>query len=165
MQSPQIIYCIDTGSLINPWHKIYQPDMFITIWNDHLPALFESGQLVSSRQVLIEIEKQEDDLCNWCRDRKEYFEEVDAAVIGHVTMLMDRYQRLTTAGRNEADPFVVALAMARTPHLTVVAEEGSGMPNTRTQNIPFLCQQHAVRCITFNTLLRETGWREGGRRV
>jgi hypothetical protein len=46
----------------------------------------------------------------------------------------------------------------------VVAEEGGGMPNARTQNIPFLCQQQGVRCITFNTLLRETGWREGGRR-
>src|ERR1700730_6453897 len=165
MQSPQTTYCIDTGSLINPWHKIYQPDMFITIWNDHLPALFEGGRLVSSRQCLIEIEKQEDDLWNWWRDRKEYFEEVDAAVIGHVTMLMDRYQRLTTAGRNGAGPFVVALAMPRSPHLTVVAEEGGWMPNARTQNIPFLCQQHAVRCITFNTLLRETGWREGGRRL
>jgi hypothetical protein len=58
----------------------------------------------SSRQVFIEIERQEDDLCNWCRDRKDYFEEVDETVIRHVTTLMDRYQRLTTAGRNEADP-------------------------------------------------------------
>jgi uncharacterized protein DUF4411 len=156
------LYSIDTGALINPWHKFYQPDMFGSIWKEHIPRLLAAGTLVASRQVLIEIERQEDELCEWCRGYKDHFPEVDDSTAAQVTKLMDTYEKLTTGGRNEADPFVIALAMSRNPVLTVVAEEGGGKPNSKKQNIPYICQEQKVRCITFNAFLRETGWREGG---
>jgi hypothetical protein len=62
--------------------------MFGSIWEQHIPSLFLLGLIVSSRQVLIEIEKQEDELCEWCRQYKVVFEEVDAVAAAHVTRIM-----------------------------------------------------------------------------
>jgi hypothetical protein len=158
MEQPRSTYCLDTSALINPWKKLYQPDMFGSIWDEHIPFLILCGEIVSSRQVLIELEKQEDDLCKWAQAHKEMF--VDDVTARDVTTLMDNYEQLTKGNRNEADPFVIGHAMAATPKLTVVSEEGAGRANERKQNIPFICHENAVRYITFNAFLRETGWHE-----
>jgi hypothetical protein len=152
-------YSLDTSCLINAWNKLYQPDLFPSIWT-HIDGLWRSGALVLTDQVRFEIESKDDALAEWCKERKNLFRPIDEQIQVSLKGLMARHRRIAAVGtgRNFADPFVVALAQTRDPFLTVVTEEERGKETN--PKIPYICAQERMRCINFNTLLRETSWKE-----
>ena len=153
-------YSLDTSAFVNPWGKVYQPDLFPSIW-EHLDALIRAGTVLTSMEVYFEIERQSDDLHHWCRERKEFFVDLTENVQVQVTELLARYPRMVSVGsdRGRADPFVIALAKIHYPPLGVVAEEGRGKHTN--PKIPYVCLQEGLTSCNFNTFLRNTGWREG----
>lgn len=65
-----MIYCVDTGALIDAWHFWYRPETHPTFW-DGIADLAEREQLGFPEQVLHELAEQDDDLYEWCRNRKD----------------------------------------------------------------------------------------------
>jgi hypothetical protein len=58
------------------------------------------------------------------------------------------------SGRNQADPFVVALAQVRS--LIVVSEEKGGSPSR--PRIPMVCARFEVACLDVVSFIRDRGW-------
>jgi len=157
--APLPLFSIDTSSLINSWNRLYQIDILPSIW-EHLEAMLEAGRAVITIQVYHEIERQDDALLAWCKDRKEHFRDIDETHIDRLQGIMARHPEIAAvgSGRNYADPWVIALAQCFDPPCAVVTEEGRG--KATNPKIPYICEQERLRSCTFNAFLRETGWSE-----
>ncbi len=144
---------------MNPWNKLYQPDITPSIWV-HIDGLWREDIIVITEQVFEEIAREDDTLAEWCTERKSLFRAIDDALQDRLSSLMARHERIaaTGSGRNYADPFVIALAQTLDPPLTVVTEEDKGKETN--PKIPYICQREGLSCINFNALLRATGWKE-----
>jgi len=110
-------------------------------------------------EVYNDIEKRDDDLFEWCRDRKDaVFIEIDDAIQEHVARIMANYPRLvdTRKGLSNSDPFVIGLAMCRDPAMTVISQEKGG--TVGKPKLYSVCQAEGVRCLDLLELIQEQGW-------
>jgi hypothetical protein len=61
-------YCIDTSALIDAAIRWYPPDVFPSLWT-RVEALIETGRLISSEEVLLELEQKEGDILHeWAKN-------------------------------------------------------------------------------------------------
>ena len=133
------------------------PDVFGPVWA-HLDKLIRHGIVKASREVLVELEKQDDDFYQWWKSRDndlfiDLVEELQEAVI----LLLAKYPKLVATGRNKADPFVIALATLAGPNsLIIITEEGPYTGSAKKPNIPFICNKEGLTSQPLITLLRDT---------
>jgi hypothetical protein len=156
------LYSLDTSALITAWWRNYPPDVFGPVW-DHMDTLIRNGVVRASREVLTELEKQDDDLYHWCRVREDdLFIDLVEELQDAVTTLLAKYPKLVATGRNKADPFVIALATLSKPTpLIIVTEEGTVSGSAKRPNIPFICSNEGLTAKPLITLLRNTGFKLG----
>ncbi len=155
--APPPVYCCDTSSLIHAWRRAYPPKSFKSFWT-RLDELIEAGRLVSSIEIYHELEKKDDDLFAWAKERKAAFLEIDDDVQAAMGWIMGKYPRLvdTAKGKSGADPFVIAQAISATPQLVVLHQEAGGsLPSPK---IPFVCNQEALAHIDLLALIDQEGW-------
>lgn len=149
-------YSIDTSSLIWAWRFAYPRDRFPSVWL-RIEDLIRSGDLKASPMVLVELERQDDDLHAWAAAKIEMFVDLDDGQQQEVRAIMAAHAGILQPGedRVNADPFVIALARCR--GLAVVSEERrSGNPNT--PKIPNVCVARGVRCVNLLGLMADLGW-------
>lgn len=152
------IYSVDSSVLIHGWRRVYRPKNFGFVW-DQMDALIREGRLRSSIEVYTELEKKDDELFKWCKDRKEaMFVEINDDVQNHVARIMRVYPRLvdTVKGRSGADPFVIALAVTVKPNMVVVTEEHPGKTK-----IPDVCTAENIDCCGLADLIEREDWKFG----
>jgi hypothetical protein len=150
-----VIYSADTSSLIHGWRRIYRPKNFGFVW-ESLDTLIKEARLRASIEVYNDLQKKDDELFKWCKERKEaMFVEIDDTIQGQVARLMKTYPRMvdTVKGRSGSDPFVVALAATTNPPMVVVTEEFSG--KTR---IPDVCEAEKIDHCGLADLIEREGW-------
>ncbi len=63
-------YIFDSGPFIDL--KNYPPDVFPSLWNN-FSQLIKEGNIISSREVLKEIENYDDDIAEWAKSNKQIF--------------------------------------------------------------------------------------------
>lgn len=154
-----MIYVFDTSSFSRLKH--FFPAIFKTIWTG-LDALVTNGSLISTREVLNEIERGEADphVNQWLKARKHIFTIPTAGElrfvatifqVAHFHALIGQKQSLT--GTPVADPFVIACAKIRPG--TVVTEERF-KPNAA--KIPNVCAHFGVPCINLEEFMQAQGW-------
>ena len=73
-------YCIDTSALIHAWRRSYPYRNFRPIW-DKIDELIEADRLVSPTEVLIELEKRDDDLFCWAKAREAMFIDIEGKAL------------------------------------------------------------------------------------
>jgi uncharacterized protein DUF4411 len=150
-------FCIDTSSLLEAWQRAYPPDRFPGIW-ERIEKLIEEGQLVAPDEVLHELERKDDELLAWAKSKPKLFVPLDPFLQNAVTKILAKHAALVGSipGRNQADPFVVALAQLR--RLTVITEEigtkGLGRPK-----IPDVCKAEGIECLRLVDAFRRLGWK------
>jgi hypothetical protein len=147
------IYSFDSSTLIHAWNRVYRPKNFGFVWNG-FDALIKEKRMRSSIEVYNELEKKDDELFKWCKERKEgIFVELDEEVQAHVARIMKAYPRLvdTVKGRSGADPFVIALAAAG--KMMVVTEEQPGK-----MKIPDVCKLEKIECTSLADLIEQENW-------
>jgi hypothetical protein len=150
------VYSIDSSALIHGWRRVYRPKNFGYVW-ERFAGLAEEGRLRSSIEVYNELEKKDDELFKWCKERKaKMFVEIDDATQNHVARIMANYPRLvdTVKGRSGADPFVIALAATMNPFMVVVTEESPG--KTR---IPDVCADEKIECCGLADMIEREDWK------
>lgn len=149
-------YSVDTSVLLNAWWRSYPPDLFPTLWQN-VDELVTAGVLVASEEVLVELEKKDDEVYGWAKERPAMFIPIDTQVQEVVATILESYPRLidNRPNRSGADPFVIALAAVH--GYTVLTQEGSGS-QTRPR-IPDVCAARGIRCISLVDCIREQGWR------
>src|ERR1700756_3606802 len=116
------IYSVDSSALIHAWRRVYRPKNFGFVWNG-FDSLIENKRLCASVEVYHELEKKDDELFAWCKERKEkLFIEIDDNIQGIVRNILNDHPRLvdTVKGRSGADPFVIALAETTKPPIVVL---------------------------------------------
>lgn len=152
------VYSIDTSCLVHGWRRAYPPKRFPGLWAQ-IDTLIDDGRLIGSIEVYNELEKKDDDIFAWAKERKgALFREIDDDVQGAVVHIMATYPKLvdTGKGKSGADPFVIAQALACNPALTVITQEQGGSEGK--PRIPFVCQAEGVPCIDLLTLIDAEDW-------
>jgi hypothetical protein len=141
------IYSADSSALIHGWRRIW----------DRLGALIEEGRLKASIEIYNDLEKKDDELFKWCKDRKDKLVvDIDATIQAHVAHLMKAHPRMvdTVKGRSGSDPFVIALAASTNPTMTVVTEEFVGKVR-----IPDVCNAEKIPYCGLADLIEREDWK------
>lgn len=130
-------WCFDTSAFIEPWVRLYPPDIFGPVW-DKLEELAENNEITAPADVLLELEKQKDDLHAWAKARPDLFEAPDREVMEVFTEIVNDHPDFMkiNSTKSGADPFVVALAEVK--ELTVVTYETMAKQNAAPK-IPNVC--------------------------
>jgi glycine/D-amino acid oxidase-like deaminating enzyme len=129
---------------------------FAAPW-EKLDELLGRGELLAREEVLFELERKDDDVYRWARERRGMFVQTDEDIQRVVQAILVDYPDLVDAkrGRSGEDPFVIALARAR--GCTMLANERLSTSLTRPR-IPNVCQALGILCIDLLQFIREHGW-------
>jgi hypothetical protein len=152
------VYSIDSSALIHGWRRVYRPKNFGLVW-ERFSGLIEEGRLQASIEVYNELEKKDDELYKWCKERKEkMFVEIDDDIQRLVTGIMANHPRLvdTVKGRSAADPFVIALAQTANPFMVVATEEFAGK-----SRIPDVCSAKKIEYCRLADMIERENWKIG----
>ena len=101
------------------------------------------------------VDKQ-DALKAWAKLRGQLFVPLEHDIQRATTRVLEYAERMVGMGkgRNGADPFVIALAVARDG--VVVTEEYKG--SLASPKIPVVCEALGVRCMTTVEFIQDQGW-------
>jgi hypothetical protein len=142
---------------LNAWRRSYPPDVFPfrLLW-DKIEKWADEGILIASEEVLVELEKKDDEVYAWARQHEQMFIPINGITQQVVRTILQRYPRLldTRKNRSGADPFVIALAQIE--GCTVVTNEVPS-DNVLRPHIPDVCTAMGVHWIDFLQMLRELG--------
>ncbi len=152
-------YCIDTSALLHGWRRAYPLRRFGPFW-ERIDELIDEERLFSSVEVLIELEKRDDEVYAWARDREQMFIDIEGEELQlRMQELMSKYPRLvdTRKNRSAADPFVISLAALYRPPLLVVTQEG---PTNKIDkpNIPDVCSAEGIECMNLLEMIDREDW-------
>lgn len=150
-------YSLDTSGILDAWTRHYPPDVFPTIWS-HMDAAANTGVIFAIDEVVRELERKEDDIHKWVKQRPSMIVPIDAEIQRPVTEIMAKYNRLvdTKKNRSGCDPWVIALARIR-GFTVVTGEKASG--NLLKPKIPDVCKDLQIPCLVIIDFFREQGWR------
>lgn len=151
-------YCLDTNALIEPWSKYYRPSFAATYWAV-LDDLARKGIVFCPDQVKREIDKTDDDLKEWLKERKYFVREESIEVQERVREILQRFPYIISVGadRSMADPWVIAHALVE--GAIVVSKEYVTRKNQRKTRIkiPDVCTYYEVPCISDSQFVEEVG--------
>jgi hypothetical protein len=152
-------YVFDTSPL-SVLFKNYYRGVFRTLWQG-FDSLVEAGQILSTREVLREIEDSAiEGQRTWAAANKKIFATPSIAEAEFVARIYDvphfqqniELKKLLKGGR-VADPFVIARAAVLDG--TVVTMEQM-KPNS--VKIPNICQAFDVKCLSLEEFMEAEGW-------
>jgi hypothetical protein len=131
------------------------------VW-DRLDELIEHQRLMAPKQVLEELQGQDDYLLRWARKRKRMFARTSLELVRRVQKIVNEFPRFVDPSQpiRAADPFVVALAIDRSKGLLgdeicVVTEEKYGLGRPR---IPHVCEAYGLKYLTVHQVFVFEGW-------
>lgn len=152
-------YVFDTSPFVSLFKNFY-PSTFVTLWQN-FDALIDDGEIVSTREVLREIQEQDDELHDWAKRHRALFTTPTAEegefvnriyTVKHFQANIEN-KKLLTGGKN-ADPFVIA--KAEVLQASVVTMEKF---RKNAAKIPNICEHFHVRCLSLEEFMQEEGWR------
>jgi phytoene/squalene synthetase len=125
---------------------------------DILDRLAKQGVIFSPVEVKREIEKTEDDLAKWIKDKPYLFKEITTEVQEILREIMAKHGRLVDSikQRSIADPWVIAFAICE--GAIVVQKEGLSGSRKRPK-IPDVCQALGVAWMDDFRFAEEVGIR------
>ena len=159
------IYVIDTSSLIEMKDK-YPRDvsLFKPVW-ENVEKLCREGRLITSIEVLKEIEQGDDELKRWLKSRRKIFIKPNKSQFAKISEILSKFSFLAKPGKPgpNADPWVIALAVEKNdeeqkglfPNKYIVVTEES---KTKIDKIPAVCKNYNIECINLIELFRREGW-------
>jgi hypothetical protein len=150
-------WCFDTSALIEPWIRLYPPDMLKPVW-DKLAGLAVAHVVAAPVDVRIELEKQKDDLFQWAKGLDSFFVESDRRLLEKSKEIVNAHPSLIkpNSTKSAADPFVIALAEIH--GVPVVTYETAAKQNAAPK-IPNVCSARGIRVVSLVDVLRAEGFR------
>jgi len=144
----------------------YPPSVFPSLWNK-LDTLVQSGRLISPQEVYNELEKQEDEVFKWVKQRKQIFRKLGEEQIAVTLEIVNKFPKLVNQQKEtpDADPFVIALAFLEKRNLTMMGDEcivvSGEKPSgdvTAKPKIPDVCYYYEVKHFSILDLIQNEGW-------
>lgn len=163
----RVIYCVDTSSWIELKER-YPPRTFLNLWNK-LDTLVKSSRVISPQEVYGELDKKDDEVLKWVKQRKQMFVNLnDEEQIALVFDIEAKFPKLVDPQKEtpEADPFVIALAVLETKNrilfgdecIVVSEEKPGGGGISGKPKIPDVCYSYGVRHFSILDLIQNEGW-------
>ena len=149
-------YSFDTSAIINGMRDIFIPTTFRSIW-DEIENMVATGQVRAVDEVKREIRRKSDEARAWAENCRGLFVPLDREIQMATREVLAAHPRLMGKGggqRNSADPFVIALALARGG--TVVTQEQSA--SLTKPRIPDVCDAMGVPWQTLPAFVNYQGW-------
>lgn len=152
-------YVFDNSPLSALFRNFYR-NTFRSLW-ERFDGLVEEGRLVSTREVLREIEDgATDSLREWAAHHHKLFATPTAAEGAFVARIYSAAhfrqnieQKKILKGGRVADPFVIARAACE--HKTVVTME---IFKPDAVKIPNICRHFGVECLSLQEFMEAEGW-------
>jgi hypothetical protein len=149
-------YIFDSGPFIDL--KNYPGDVFTTLW-DNFVSMINNGEILSSSEVLRELEDYDDEIAQWAKTNKKIFIkptieeqlEVQKILAIHPDLVKEEAILL---GKPYADPFVIA--QAKLYNCALVHSE-KYKPNAH--KIPNVCKTFKVEEIALFEFFRREKWK------
>lgn len=153
MTQPRL-YSVDTSAFLHAWNRAYRPRNFPNFWK-RMDGLVLARRACMSIEVYKEIQKKDDDVAKWCKERYENLVlDLDEPCQHEVARIMGAHPRMvdTKKGRSSADPFCVALANTG-ERKTVLTQESVG-----PTKITGVCDVEKVRWRFLADFIEDEGW-------
>lgn len=146
-------YVIDSSALFDLKRR-YPPTVFKGVW-DNFEKMCNSFEIISVREVKIEVEKGMDWLIDWSKEHSKMFLEPTMEELLYVGELQEKYPNLIdyNSDRPAADPFVIACAK----HYKIKVIQHELIRNNK-QRLPYVAKQEGVECITLTQLFEMEKW-------
>ena len=152
------MFSMDTSAYVGMWHRYYPPDNFQSLWSNIEDFVGES-KIIASKSVLTELQKQDDAVTDWAKDRMDMFLEDCEETQSIVTSIYEGWPEEYSVDWSKrllgADLFVIA--RARLLGFTVVTDEKKSN-NMNTPKIPDACEFLQVECLTPLGFIQKCGW-------
>jgi hypothetical protein len=147
-------YCFDTSALIEGWNRHYPPAVFPTVW-ERLEKAIQQNKIKAADEVYEELQDHGDELLKWTRKNKRMFIPLEGALQKRAAAILRQFPHLAKADRTrpDADPFVIALALAN--EVQVVCYEIS---KPTRPHMPDVCQKLQIPCISLVGVFEQEGW-------
>ena len=118
---PLKVYCFDTSTFIELWNVTHRPKTFPSLWKD-IEKIIGAKKIISSVEVLNELQARDDDLFAWAVKNKQGFLPIDRIQIEELQKIHIEIENVGHKGRIfDADPWI--LALGRTKNAYVVSSE------------------------------------------
>ncbi|MFW6164473.1 MAG: DUF4411 family protein [Planctomycetota bacterium] len=114
--SSRTVYCIDTSALIDLKLR-YPRRVFPTLWA-RLSGLVSADRMIAPVEVKNELMAKDDELSEWARKQDKMFAKCTQRHLALVAEIERGFPDLIDPNkqRADADPFVIALALAEKQH-------------------------------------------------
>jgi hypothetical protein len=156
-------YCIDTSGWTHA-KRGYPLANFPSLWTN-LDNLVNDKRLFSPNEVYRELEKQDDELFRWLKQRKKLFIKADQEHIALTLDIMARFPKLVNPNKlgPVADPFVIALAIVMNRNLMLVdgrciVVSGETPGGSKKNKIPDVCREYQLTHFAIVDLISNEGW-------
>lgn len=138
----------------------YAPEVFPQFWNK-MDEGVSSGLIFSSKMVLEEVSKQDDDVFAWAKARDDMFHKLDQLTLNTAAEITRNFPKLinTSQEKDMADPFLIALAKVK--DAVLVTQETPLRNSPKRMKIPDVCEAMSVQCINILGMVKALGWRFG----
>ena len=145
-------YVVDTCSF-TALRRVYPNDVFPGAWQA-ISQMAESGRLISSIEVLIELEAQEDIITDWARKHRQIFLPLFTDIQNKATEVLRDFPNLLDLNnqKSSADPFLIATAILN--QCVVVTEETAKGNGAKVIRIPNVCMTLGLTCFNLLELFR-----------
>lgn len=148
-------YIFDSGPFI--WLKNYPQDVFSSLWNN-FARMIEDAEIISSSEVLRELEDYDDEIAVWAKANKQIFIKPSLDEQQLVRQILAKHPDLVKEeaillGKPYADPFVIAQAKV---HNCILVHSEKFKPNAH--KIPNVCKSFDVKEITLFEFFRKEKW-------
>lgn len=150
------LYSFDTSAFINGRRDLLRPTVFRTLWQ-RIEGEIADGSIRCPDVVREEISRREDEVHQWVKAQSGLFVPLEEDIQRATKHVLRAAPKLVGKGgrRNMADPFVVALAMARDG---VVVTEESRSGNIEKPRIPDACEALGIQWLPLMGYVEEQGW-------
>jgi hypothetical protein len=148
-------YVFDSGPFIGL--KNYPPDVFSSLWSN-FSQLIQDGNIISSSEVLREIENYDDEIAEWAKLNRQIFIKPTIEEQILVQQILAKHPDLVKEeaillGKPYADPFVIAQAKS---HNCILVHSEKLKPNAH--KIPNVCIDFNVSEIALFDFFRKENW-------
>ena len=149
------IYSIDTSGLTAGFYGVYRAAQFIGLWN-RVSDLVDEGRLVAPMAIYQELQRQDDELFRWVKQRTAMFVAADTDQLAVTIQIANDFPMLARrhAAAKPGDPWVIALAKLK--GYAVVSNEKTGSRDN--PKIPHICARYGIRHLTFTEMVHSEGW-------
>jgi hypothetical protein len=135
----------------------FPPSVIPAFW-ELLAEGIESGHIISNEMVLMEIEKQDDDLTAWCKEHSKLFIPMNQGIVDRAETVVKRFPNMMNPYKEKdfADPFLIA--QADLLKAVIVTQEGRNGPQHPKSKIGDVCDGLNVRTIKMIQMVKELRW-------